>query len=44
LKIHKDGSAVAGVFPHEIAEQKASDATNMARTNGHPLVIKAEQE
>lgn len=44
LKIHKDGSAVAGVFPHEIAEQKASDATNMARTNGHPLVIKSEQE
>lgn len=44
MKIHKDGSAVAGVFPHEIAEQKAADATSMARANGHPLIIKAEQE
>lgn len=44
MKIHKDGSAIAGVFPHEIAEQKVSDATSMARANGHPLVIKAEQE
>jgi ATP-dependent Clp protease adaptor protein ClpS len=44
LNIHKDGSAIAGVFPHEIAEQKTSDATSMARANGHPLVIKAEQE
>ena len=44
VQIHTDGSAVAGIFPHEIAEQKVADAVGMARANGHPLVLKAEQE
>lgn len=44
MKIHNEGRAIAGIFPHEIAEQKVSDATQMARANGHPLVLKAEQE
>ena len=44
LQIHTDGSAVAGVFAHEIAEQKVVDATAMARANGHPLILRAEQE
>jgi ATP-dependent Clp protease adaptor protein ClpS len=43
LKIHNEGSAVAGVYSHEIAEQKILDGTNMARANGFPLVLKAEQ-
>ena len=30
ITIHQKGSAVAGVYPYEIAEQKAVDATNMA--------------
>lgn len=44
LKVHNDGSAVAGTYTYEIAEQKALDATNMARANGYPLVVKVEQE
>lgn len=44
LKIHTDGSAIAGIFPYEIAEQKVADAISMARANGHPLLLKAEQE
>ena len=44
LKIHESGSAVVGIFSHEIAEQKALDATNLARANGYPLIIKVEPE
>lgn len=44
VEIHNEGSAVAGVYTHEIAEQKVLDATAMARNNGFPLVVKAEQE
>jgi ATP-dependent Clp protease adaptor protein ClpS len=44
LKIHNSGSAVAGVFSFEVAEQKGVDATNMARANGFPLIIKVEPE
>lgn len=42
--IHHKGSAVAGVYCYEIAEQKALDATNMARVNGFPLIIKVEPQ
>lgn len=44
MDIHNNGSAVAGIYTHEIAEQKVLDATSMARENGYPLVIKAEQQ
>jgi ATP-dependent Clp protease adaptor protein ClpS len=44
LTIHNSGSAVAGIFSYEVAEQKAIDATNMARTNGYPLITKVEPE
>lgn len=44
LKIHNEGSAVAGIYSYEIAEQKGIDATHLARENGHPLVIRVEQE
>ncbi len=44
LKIHHQGSAIAGVFSYEVAEQKGIDATNMARANGYPLIIKVEPE
>jgi ATP-dependent Clp protease adaptor protein ClpS len=42
LEIHNSGSAVVGVYTHEIAEQKAIDATAIARTNGFPLKIQIE--
>lgn len=44
LQIHNDGAAVAGVYSHEIAEQKVNDAVNLARANGHPLQLKSELE
>jgi len=44
MKIHNDGAAVAGIYNYEIAEQKHVDATEMARANGFPLVLKVEAE
>jgi ATP-dependent Clp protease adaptor protein ClpS len=44
MKIHNDGSAVAGIYSHEIAEQKVIDSITMARTQGFPLIVKAEKE
>lgn len=40
LNIHHNGSAVAGTYIFEIAEQKGVDATSIARDNGYPLTIK----
>ena len=42
MKIHNDGSAVAGIYSFEIAEQKGVEATSLARQYGHPLLIKVE--
>ncbi len=44
LKIHNEGSAVAGIYTYELAEQKGIDGVNLARAHGWPLVIKIEQE
>jgi len=44
LQVHETGSGVAGIYSFEIAEAKAVEATNLARTNNHPLQIKLEEE
>ena len=44
MKIHNEGSAIAGVYTYEVAEQKGIDATTLAREHGHPLQIKVEAE
>lgn len=44
MQIHNEGSAVAGIYNHEIAEQKGLETTNVARENGHPLQVKVEAE
>jgi ATP-dependent Clp protease adaptor protein ClpS len=44
MQVHETGSGIAGVYSFEIAEAKAVEATNQARTNGHPLQIKLEEE
>jgi ATP-dependent Clp protease adaptor protein ClpS len=44
LQVHESGSGVAGIYSFEIAEAKAVEATNLARTNGFPLQIKLEEE
>jgi ATP-dependent Clp protease adaptor protein ClpS len=43
-RIHVDGKAVAGIYRHEIAEQKVVEATNLSRANNFPLVIRALPE
>ena len=44
LAIHSDGSAIAGIYSYEIAEQKSVEATMLSRNNGFPLAFKLEVE
>lgn len=44
MEVHNQGRAVAGIYNYEIAEQKALDGINLARSHGYPLLIKVEQE
>jgi ATP-dependent Clp protease adaptor protein ClpS len=44
IKIHTEGSAVVGVYPFEIAEQKGIETTQLARQAGYPLNVKIESE
>jgi ATP-dependent Clp protease adaptor protein ClpS len=44
MQVHNQGSAIAGVYTFEIAEQKVVDATHLARNNNFPLVLKIEED
>jgi ATP-dependent Clp protease adaptor protein ClpS len=44
MQVHQTGSGVAGIYSFEIAEAKAVEATNTARTNNFPLQLKLEEE
>ena len=44
LTVHTEGSAIAGVYSYEIAEQKGVECTVLARNNGFPLQIKVEKQ
>lgn len=44
MQIHEEGSGVAGVYTFEIAEAKSVETTDMARSNGFPLLVKIEEE
>ncbi|MAS63598.1 MAG: ATP-dependent Clp protease adaptor ClpS [Coraliomargarita sp.] len=44
MKIHKDGTAIVGLYSFEIAEQRSLEATKLARANGFPLQIQIEKE
>ena len=41
---HTKGSCLVAVFTREIAEEKATRATDMARKEGFPLLFKTEPE
>lgn len=43
-QIHAEGQAVVAILPYEMAEQKGVEATQLARSNGFPLVIKIESD
>ncbi len=44
LTAHQKGSCVVAVFTREIAETKATRATEMARGEGYPLLFTTEPE
>lgn len=42
MQVHTNGKGTAGVYTYEVAEQKAMESTQIARTNGHPLGVSVE--
>lgn len=44
LKVHTDGSAVAGVYPRDLAETKARQVMDHARGYQHPLQCVVEDD
>ena len=44
LTAHQKGSCVVAVFTREIAESKATRATEMAHSKGYPLLFTTEPE
>jgi len=42
LKVHHQGSGVAGIYSHEIAETKAVQVMEYAKTRGFPLKCSVE--
>jgi ATP-dependent Clp protease adaptor protein ClpS len=44
MKIHNEGSGVAGIYNYEVAEQKLFESINLSRSNNFPLELKLEPE
>ena len=44
LTAHQRGACVVAVFTREIAETKATEATDLGRQAGHPLTFTTEPE
>lgn len=44
INIHQQGQGVAGVYTHEVAEEKASQTVTVARLQGFPLTATIEPE
>ena len=44
MSIHNEGSGVAGVYVHEIAEQKTNETRLLSKEYGFPLKVKLEKE
>ena len=43
LHVHRNGSAVAGTYPYDIAVTKASSAQSLAREHGYPFRMTVEE-
>ncbi len=43
LKVDREGSAVVGVYPYEIAQMKVEKTHTLARSAGFPLRAKIEE-
>ena len=44
LTVHYEGKGIAGVYPRDIAETKANQVNNYARSQGHPLLCQIEPQ
>jgi len=44
MTAHRRGACVVSVFARDIAETKATRATDAGRRNGHPLTFTTEPE
>lgn len=44
LRVHKQGSGVAGVYPFSIAETKVEHSMELAKEGGYPLRVTMETE
>lgn len=42
LHVHSRGKGIAGTYPRDVAETKATQAAQRARSAGHPLKITTE--
>lgn len=43
-KVHKEGKGVAGKYTYDIAKTKVQQSTELARSNGFPLLITVEPD
>lgn len=43
MAIHEEGSAVAGTYNYEVAEQKVYESSTLARHSNHPLKIDMDE-
>lgn len=44
LTVHYQGKGIAGVYPRDIAETKANQVNNYARSQSHPLLCQIEPQ
>lgn len=44
LTVHHKGKAVAGLYPRDVAETKATEVMRVARERGMPLLLTTEPE
>ena len=44
LHVHRSGHGVAGVYTRDVAETKVTQTLELARQEGHPLMVTMEPE